>query len=253
MAEDLEDFKIDIAEIFGGSVSPPPKETESPEKPPRDISDEDQKVLKDYEEKKKSQGELAEKTSDLEIRLRAELEAKEKAIQEAYERGKAEAGAKKAEGDSGGDTKKITTGFLSAFDEFRLILFYKVSPIVGEKATRTMLVRSFEKARERFPDAFKNANWDDKGNLLEDGNLNEAKILENLSDVSPPKALAQLKEALRALLHLRLSAVQKGLGPQVALGLVKSMSARLQEIKGGHEPEILKALAKLLPSEKGGA
>ena len=137
---------------------------------------------------------------------------------------------------------------LETYDDLRLILYYKLSPVVGEKATKTMLAKSFEKAREKYPDLFKSGNWDDKGNLLEDGGLNPKKIIVNLAKLSPSEAGVQIEEALRLLLHLRLSAIQKGLGNQLTAGLVKSMSGRLQELDGKHDPECVKALSRMIPS-----
>jgi len=191
--------------------------------------------------------------ASLEAKFQVELDAKEKAIREAYDRGRAEA-AKASPASSAAPTvdesqlPRKCLEIVETYEEFRLILYYKLAPVVGEKATKTMLTKSFEKAREQFADILKGGNWDDKGQLLEDGGLNPKKIVENLSRVAPSEVRAKLEESLKILLHLRLSAVQKGLGNQLTAGLVKSMSGRLLELDGKHDPECVKSLGRMLPT-----
>jgi hypothetical protein len=102
--------------------------------------------------------------------------------------------------------------FLMLYDEFRNMIAHELTALVGEKKTFTMLGRTVELARTKYPEVFRNANWDAAGNLLEDGSVDSQRILENKKNMDPAKADAVMDIALSALLKLRLQAVEKGLG-----------------------------------------
>lgn len=115
--------------------------------------------------------------------------------------------------------------FLMLYDEFRNIIIYELKDLVGEKKTFTMLGRTVELAREKFPEIFRNANWDSAGNLLEDGSVDSQRLIENKNSLDPQKADVVLDNALSLLLRLRLQAVEKGLGA----GLKNKVRAHLYQ------------------------
>jgi hypothetical protein len=115
--------------------------------------------------------------------------------------------------------------FLMLYDEFRNIVDYELKDLVGEKKSHTMLGRTVELAREKYPDIFRNANWDASGNLLEDGSVDSQRIIDNKNTLDPQKADAVLDAALSTLLRLRLQAVEKGLGT----GLKNKVRAHLYQ------------------------
>jgi hypothetical protein len=115
--------------------------------------------------------------------------------------------------------------FLMLYDEFRNILLHELKDLVGEKKTYTMLERTVEMARGKFPEVFRNANWDTEGNLLEDGSVDSQRIIENKNALEAGKADATVDAALSALLSLRLQAVEKGLGA----GLRNKIRARMYQ------------------------
>jgi hypothetical protein len=78
-----------------------------------------------------------------------------------------------------------------------------------------MLVRTFELAREKYPEIFRNANWDESGNLLEDGSLDPKRVVLNKGSLEPAQADMILDTALITLLNLRLQSIEKGLGVDV--------------------------------------
>lgn len=101
---------------------------------------------------------------------------------------------------------------LMLYDEFRNIIAHELMDLVGERKTYTMLGRTVEMAREKYPEIFRNANWDAAGNLLSDGSVDSQRIVENKNTLDPSKADAAVDAALSTLLNLRLQAVEKGLG-----------------------------------------
>ena len=111
------------------------------------------------------------------------------------------------------------------YDEFRNIIVYELKDLVGEKKTLTMLGRTVELARGKFPEIFRNVNWDAAGNLLEDGSMDGHRIIENKKMLDPGNADEVVDAALSALLRLRLQAVEKGLGP----GLKNKVRARMYQ------------------------
>lgn len=115
--------------------------------------------------------------------------------------------------------------FLMLYDEFRNILLHELKELVGEKKTYTMLERTVEMARGKFPEVFRNANWDTAGNLLEDGSVDSQRIIENKNALEPQKADPAVDAALSGLLSLRLQAVEKGLGA----GLKNKVRARMYQ------------------------
>lgn len=102
--------------------------------------------------------------------------------------------------------------YFKAYDHFREIILEELKDSVGPRKTCSMLVKTFEAAREKFPDVFRNANWNVNGNLLEDGSLNANKMLENRNALDSKQPDALLDAALNSLLNLRLQAIEKGLG-----------------------------------------
>ncbi len=142
--------------------------------------------------------------------------------------------------------------FLIFYDEFRVIIAHEITDLVGERKTATMLERTFEIARGKYPSIFKNANWDSAGNLLNDGSLNGQKIIENKSSLRSAHAEVLLDSALTSLLNLRLQAVEKGLGS----GLRNKVRAHLlhwigekcdSEKKLGNDISMFKRLSAYIP------
>jgi len=115
--------------------------------------------------------------------------------------------------------------FLMLYDEYRNIIAHELTDLVGEKKTNTMLGRTVELSREKFPEIFRNANWDESGNLLEDGTVDSQRIIDNKNALDPQKADTVLDAALSILLNLRLQAVEKGLGT----GLKNKVRARMYQ------------------------
>jgi hypothetical protein len=115
--------------------------------------------------------------------------------------------------------------FLMLYDEFRNIIFFELKDLVGVKKTYTMLGRTVELAREKYPEIFRNANWDSAGNLLEDGSVDSQRLIENKNALNSQKAEEILDSALSGLLKLRLQAVEKGLG----VGLKNKVRAHLYQ------------------------
>ena len=113
--------------------------------------------------------------------------------------------------------------FLMLYDEFRNMIAHELMTLVGDKKTFTMLGRTVELARTKYPEVFRNANWDAAGNLLEDGSVDSQRILENKKNMDPAKADAVMDIALSSLLKLRLQAVEKGLG----VGLKNKIRAQM--------------------------
>lgn len=113
--------------------------------------------------------------------------------------------------------------FLMIYDEFRGIVVHELKDLVGEKKTYKMLERTVELAREKFPEVFRNANWDSSGNLLEDGSLDSQRLIENKSSLESSKSKTIFDLALGTLLSLRLQAIEKGLGT----GMKNKVRARL--------------------------
>ncbi len=138
--------------------------------------------------------------------------------------------------------------FLMLYDEFRSIIAYELKDLVGEKKTLTMLERTVELVRGKFPQIFRNVNWDSAGNLLRDGSMDNQRIIENKKTIDPQKADEVVDAALSTLLSLRLQAVEKGLGS----GLKNKVRARMYQwiseksqkaIKEGRDHAALKRLS----------
>jgi hypothetical protein len=115
--------------------------------------------------------------------------------------------------------------FFMLYDEFRNLILLELVPLVGEKKTHTMLSRTVEMARVRFPDVFKNANWDWDGNLIASGMLDSQRMLENKAALPLENVDAALDIAFGTLLDLRLQAIEKGLGT----GMKTKVRARLMQ------------------------
>ena len=137
--------------------------------------------------------------------------------------------------------------FLMLYDEFRNIIAHELTDLVGEKKTFTMLGRTVELARTKYPEVFRNANWDAAGNLLEDGSVDSQRVIENKNAMDPAKADLVLDTALFSLLNLRLQAVEKGLGTglknKVRAHLYQWISEKGQKAdREGKDPAILRRL-----------
>ncbi len=115
--------------------------------------------------------------------------------------------------------------FFMLYDEYRYIIAHELTDLVGEKKTNTMLERTVELAREKYPEVFRNANWDAAGNLLENGSIDSQRVIDNKNALDPQKADMVVDVALSALLNLRLQAVEKGLGS----GLKNKVRARMYQ------------------------
>jgi hypothetical protein len=150
--------------------------------------------------------------------------------------GEASAAAPAGEGEGGADApdpqkaeelKRLQADyeFLMLYDEYRNIILHELKDLVGDKKTYTMLERTVEIARGKYPEVFRNANWDTDGNLLADGSVDSQRVIENKNALDPSKADATVDAALSALLGLRLQAVEKGLGA----GLKNKIRARLYQ------------------------
>gem|GEM_PF-884839 len=105
------------------------------------------------------------------------------------------------------------------------IIIHELKDLVGEKKTYKMLERTVELTREKYPEIFRNANWDAAGNLLQDGSLDSQRLVENKNSLNPSKANAVFDAGLGTLLSLRLQAVEKGLGT----GMKNKVRARLYQ------------------------
>ncbi len=143
--------------------------------------------------------------------------------------------------------------FLMLYDEFRNIIAYELKDLVEEKKTLTMLGRTVELAREKFPEVFRNANWDSAGNLLEDGSVDSQRLMDNKKALDPQRADEVLDAALATLLKLRLQAVEKGLGTglknKVRVHLYQWISEKTQKaIREGKNAAHLKRLSSYVAS-----
>lgn len=137
--------------------------------------------------------------------------------------------------------------FLMLYDEFRNIIAHELKDLVGDRKTKTMLGRTVELAREKFPEVFRNANWDSAGNLLEDGSMDGQRLIDNKNALDPGKADTVLDAALSVLLNLRLQAVEKGLGTglknKIRAHMIQWVHERTQKTAGeGKDISILQRL-----------
>jgi hypothetical protein len=138
--------------------------------------------------------------------------------------------------------------FFMLYDEFRQIIAYELKDLVGDKKTNTMLERTVELARGKYPEIFRNANWDAEGNLLENGSVDSQRIIENKNAIEPQKADIVVDAALSTLLNLRLQAVEKGLGAglknKVRAHLYQWINEKIQKtIREGKNPSSLRRLS----------
>jgi hypothetical protein len=141
--------------------------------------------------------------------------------------------------------------FFTAYDHFREIFMEELKDSVGPKKTCVMLVKTFEAAREKHPEVFRNANWDASGNLLEDGSLNPERMLDNKSLLDQKQAEIILDTALALLLNFRLQAVAKGLGPEFSTRIRTHLKKWAYEESqkdgyGKNNPKILRRLSNYL-------
>lgn len=115
--------------------------------------------------------------------------------------------------------------YIENYESLRGVFLRELSEIVGEKKVYAMFERTYEAAREKYPQVLRNANWDDDGNLLEGGALNGMRIYQNKKKIDAEHPDQVIDVALEALLQLRLGAVEKALGT----GMRSLMKTRLVE------------------------
>jgi hypothetical protein len=130
--------------------------------------------------------------------------------------------AEKAELDRKVAVQKEQSFFL-LFDEYRAIIGHELKDLVGERKAHNMLVKTFEIAREKYPEIFRNANWDASGTLLEDGSLDGKRMAENTILLVESQREITVDMALAYLMNLRFQAIEKGLG----VGFKNKLRARL--------------------------
>ncbi len=138
--------------------------------------------------------------------------------------------------------------YFKAYDHFREMILEALKDSVGPRKTFGMLVKTFEAAREKFPDVFRNANWDANGNLLEDGSLNASRMLENRNALDSKQPDVLMDTALNSLVKLRLQAIEKGLGADTSHIIKASLKkwadeGCLNEGFGADDPKFLKRLS----------
>lgn len=109
------------------------------------------------------------------------------------------------------------------FDEFRAIIDHELKDLVGERKSHNMLVKTFEISREKYPEIFRNANWDPSGTLLENGSLDGKRMAENAILLSESQREITVDMSLSYLMNLRFQAIEKGLGA----GFKNKLRARL--------------------------
>jgi hypothetical protein len=141
--------------------------------------------------------------------------------------------------------------YLALYDQFRLMIQAELMDLVGEKKSKTMLSRTLEATRNKFPEYFRNANWDPEGNLLEDGSMDLQRLIHNKSLLDPTRADAVQDLSLKSLLDMRLVAVEKGLGANLRTKLHMKMqqwcvSKRQREVAAGSSPILFDRLSAML-------
>ena len=262
-----DDMKLDLSDVFGDGLA-----TETGQK-----KEEVSEVKQREDLLKEREAEIARKEKELQKLLQTQLKEKEAALDKARkeaekaaaERAKQEKEAKQAIGAEGADDKtkkwaedvlakseeskeKLSAEqkdfeLLTMYEQLRDVLYFKLAPIVGDKATKTMLARSVEKVIAKFPDILKNANFSDKGSLMDGGQLSASKLIENRSKLDVGKGYDRMLVALKTLLEFRLLAIQKGLGQGVVKSVLAAMSERLGDLAKQHGKDNVAILKKILP------
>ena len=102
--------------------------------------------------------------------------------------------------------------YLLLYDQFRVVLLHELVELTGERKAKTMLARTVEVVRNKHPEVFRNANWDAAGTLLDDGSLDEMRLIQNKAALPPAQADQIQDLAFGALYNSRMQAVEKGLG-----------------------------------------
>jgi hypothetical protein len=154
-------------------------------------------------------------------------------------------------GTSAKSSATVPEDFFSAYDRFREIFMEELKDLAGTRKINVMLVKTFEAAREKYPEVFHNANWDTDGNLLDDGSLNTHRMLTNKSALDEKQADIILDTALVSLLNLRLQAVEKGLGSEYSTRIRARLKNWLSDAiqkngLGKDDPKILRRLSNYL-------
>ncbi|GEM_PF-1389279 len=141
--------------------------------------------------------------------------------------------------------------YLLLYDQFRNIILHELTDLVGDKKAKTMLSRTVETARNKYPEVFRNANWDAAGNLIEDGSMDSQRLIHNKTLLDPTRADAVQDAGLGALLEMRLLAVEKGLGA----GMRSKIRGRIQSwlterrdkaVAAGQDPRPIERLRALV-------
>ena len=159
--------------------------------------------------------------------LKAETAKTEAEIEAAKEAEAAKIEAARIEAEKAEALRQITFqkefSFFLLYNEYREIIGHELKDLVGERKTNNMLVKTFEMSREKYPEVFRNANWDASGNLLEDGSLDATRMAENTLALDVSRRDITVNMGLTLLMNLRLQAIEKGLGA----GLKNKLRARL--------------------------
>jgi len=137
------------------------------------------------------------------------------------------------------------------YDQFRHMIRKELIDLVGEKKAHTMLTRTLEATRNKFPEYFRNANWDAEGNLLEDGSMDAQRLIQNKAQFDGARADQFQDLALKSLLNMRLMAIDKGLGTATRTRLLAHLktwcsSKTEQVVASGEDAELYRRLSALL-------
>lgn len=231
-----DDLKIDLSDIFGGTltqeqkkaieekVAAHQKQQEEPEPPSAPVVSPRQEETIDFN---------APIPPPFSTKLKEKLEV----VPQAAEAAEIPAPPSEAQEASAPTPEELEEqrriaemqAYVENYESLRGVFLRELSEIVGEKKVYAMLERTYEAAREKYPQVLRNANWDDDGNLLEGGALNGMRIYQNKKKIDAEHPDQVIDAALEALLQLRLGAVEKALGT----GMRSLMKTRLvEEIRG---------------------
>jgi hypothetical protein len=103
-----------------------------------------------------------------------------------------------------------------------------LTPFIGEKVTKKMLAWSLERVQKTHP-IMKMVHWAPNGDLLDNGEVEVGRLVQNLDGFIGMDAVMIVKAALNELLNMRLSAVEQTLGPSMRQAVEKEVS-KLQEL-----------------------
>lgn len=120
------------------------------------------------------------------------------------------------------------------FDEIRKVFLAELESKIDKKVLENMMLRTLEKTAAANT-ILKNTNWDDGGNLRLNGSIDMARLMKNM-ETCPDKNTrdADLAQALRELLYLRLFSVKQGLGKDVYCALTEKIAKKAGIIEAGY-------------------